>query len=101
MQGCWFDAAAAACVQQLPHLPCTMRCRLPTPAHPPLAHACSHALPSPLQGVAGEVVKAVQEGHLKHIFLVGGCDGHGEWRGGLGGVGGGVGDGWVRPADKP
>ncbi|KAL4431024.1 hypothetical protein ABPG75_006280 [Micractinium tetrahymenae] len=27
-------------------------------------------------GVAGEVVKAVQEGHLKHIFLVGGCDGH-------------------------
>ena len=37
--------------------------------------------PSPAvtpQGVAGEVVKAVQEGHLKHIFLVGGCDGHGE-----------------------
>ncbi|PSC68490.1 hydroxylamine reductase [Micractinium conductrix] len=27
-------------------------------------------------GVAGEVVKAVQEGNLKHIFLVGGCDGH-------------------------
>ncbi|KAL4431026.1 hypothetical protein ABPG75_006282 [Micractinium tetrahymenae] len=26
-------------------------------------------------GVAGEVVKAVQEGHLKHIFLIGGCDG--------------------------
>jgi hypothetical protein len=32
-------------------------------------------------GVAGEVVKAVQEGHLKHIFLVGGCDGHGEQEG--------------------
>ena len=29
-------------------------------------------------GVAGEVVKAVQEGHLKHIFLIGGCDGSGE-----------------------
>ncbi|KAL4422506.1 hypothetical protein ABPG75_008703 [Micractinium tetrahymenae] len=26
-------------------------------------------------GVAGEVVKAVQEGHLKHIFLIGGCEG--------------------------
>ncbi|KAL4859420.1 Hydroxylamine reductase [Chlorella vulgaris] len=26
-------------------------------------------------GVAGEVVKAVQQGHLKHIFLIGGCDG--------------------------
>ena len=37
-------------------------------------------------GVAGEVVKAVQEGHLKHIFLVGGCDGHGEG-GGRGVVG--------------
>lgn len=31
-------------------------------------------------GVAGEVVKAVQEGHLKHIFLIGGCDGSGEQR---------------------
>ncbi|KAI7835279.1 hypothetical protein COHA_010819, partial [Chlorella ohadii] len=26
-------------------------------------------------GVAGDVVKAVQDGHLKHIFLIGGCDG--------------------------
>eukprot|EP00887_Chlorella_sp_A99_P004561 scaffold84.g4561.t1 len=26
-------------------------------------------------GAAGEVGKAVQEGHLKHIFLIGGCDG--------------------------
>jgi hydroxylamine reductase len=25
--------------------------------------------------VAGDVVKAVQDGHLKHIFLIGGCDG--------------------------
>ena len=56
---------------------------------PRFTHACSPALPSPLQGVAGEVVKAVQEGHLKHIFLVGGCDGHGEWRAGLGGRRGG------------
>ncbi len=29
-------------------------------------------------GVAGDVVKAVQDGHLKHIFLIGGCDGSGE-----------------------
>ena len=28
-------------------------------------------------GVAGDVVKAVQDGHLKHIFLIGGCDGSG------------------------
>lgn len=27
--------------------------------------------------VAGDVVKAVQDGHLKHIFLIGGCDGSG------------------------
>lgn len=35
-------------------------------------------------GVAGEVVKAVQEGHLKHIFLIGGCDGSGERQGEVG-----------------
>lgn len=26
-------------------------------------------------GVAGQVVDAVQQGHLRHIFLIGGCDG--------------------------
>ena len=31
--------------------------------------------------VAGDVVKAVQDGHLKHIFLVGGCDGSGACHG--------------------
>jgi hydroxylamine reductase (hybrid-cluster protein) len=34
-------------------------------------------------GVAGEVVKAMQEGHLRHIFLIGGCDGSGERRGNI------------------
>ena len=49
-------------------------------------------------GVAGDVVKAVQEGHLKHIFLVGGCDGHGAR--GRGGSFGCWACGWEAPEGR-
>lgn len=50
-------------------------------------------------GVAGDVVKAVQEGKLKHIFLVGGCDGGGACRAPLL-VWPGLGPGWLQGSDS-
>lgn len=100
---CLMPAAQHTCLALLERqpLPATLLCFLPANlafAAPPLA--CLQEAPgfasepedqgeqprtvttgfarNAVLGVAGEVVKAVQEGHLKHIFLVGGCDGSGE-----------------------
>lgn len=92
-------AGQLLCVQRLP----CPRCRLTNLTHVSTAHH-PQELPgfeyeppeseakfvttgfarNAVLGVAGEVVKAVQQGHLKHIFLIGGCDGAGERAGAQG-----------------